>query len=695
MNVLGQTINKYTFLSFINRGGFGSVYKVEKEGVFYAVKIFQEAYILREFKKHGHENNRLQREIDIMKFVSHKNLVNYVDDFTVEDETGKNYFLVMEFIDGYTLRHILTESDKLGESEAIKIFIQIIEGLSYLHSVKGEGNEFGIIHRDLKPENILINCENEIKIVDFGISKVIDFTSLTSTGEIFGTGPYMSPEQITDSKHIDKRSDLYAAGVVLYEMLTGAYPYDFQYQPELIEKIKNEPAIPPRRRYVQISNKIENIILKLLEKNPYQRFSNGEEVIAEINFDEGILARRAYDLRPRFILRLYNEMSVIQTYSEHNKNFGNVEFPANLEDNQKGLKSVIQNNQEIKIIVDPATIRLAYDTYTDVKGLIGLPYAPKDFSVISPTSLDNYKLQKEYVKKVIDKEIELKADVLLSPFHYTHNSSVSYGPSRNITAEWFDLDCKLAKESIDYRNEQYPNKDIYIGICIKAEVLKDEKEKMFFLNTFSSFECDGFMIYADTIDNKTNEIILYHYIDFLRKLQENTGKPVIASRINAGLGFGLLSVGITGFSSGSARFESFYEDLYKENSQAYNMFVRYFFPELLSTISIERKNPIKLQSIIDELGQCDCFYCNSKSIIDLKEDKHTQLHFLEIVYQEIDAIRRLTAEERIERYLNKIDIAIEHYKNLSNVFKADEYSFLNRWKKVFAKIKGEQENVQI
>ena len=76
----------------------------------------------------------------------------------------------------------------------------------------------------------------------------------------------MSPEQITDSKNIDKRSDLYTLGVILYEMLTGSFPYDFQFQPELIEKIKNEPAIPPRRKNFHISNKIENLILKLLKK---------------------------------------------------------------------------------------------------------------------------------------------------------------------------------------------------------------------------------------------------------------------------------------------------------------------------------------------------------------------------------------------------------------------------------------------
>lgn len=686
MNILNQEINGYKFVSFINKGGFGAVYKAEKENIFFAIKVFHEEYILREFKKHG-ENNRLKREIDIMKSVSHKFLVEYVDDFVIEDESGKNYFLVMSFIDGDNLRTILKREDTLPEKESIRLFKQILEGLDYLHNHQGCDDDTGIIHRDLKPENIIVQNDGQIKIVDFGISKVIDFTSLTSTGEIFGTGPYMSPEQITDSKHLDKRSDFYTVGVILYEMLTGYYPYDFQYQPELIEKIKNEPAIPPRRRVLAISNQIENVILKLLEKNPYQRFFTILEIQKALDITDDA-TKKIYDLSSRFILRLYNDKTVLEEYKKHNNQFGHVVFPANLENNQLGLLKNIQSDQNIHIIVDPATIRLAYDTYTDVKGVRELPYAPPDdFSVITPTYLENYKKQKEYVKKVIDKQVELQANLLLSPFHYTHNSSFSYGPTRNLTAEWFDLDCKLAKESIDYRNSNYPDKDIYTGICIKADILKDDREKKFLLNTFSSFENDGFLIYADLIDSKTSEITLYHYIDFLIELLKWTNKPVIAGRINAGLGVGLLSAGVTGFTSGTARFESFYEDLYKESSPAYNMYSRYYFPELLSTIPIHRKAPIKFDEIVGKIGVCDCHYCGGKSNPDIIKDKNAHLHFLEVIHNEIDSLDPKNNDINISKFLDNIKHSIEHYKQLTSVFKNDDFAFLHRWERVFTKIK--------
>ncbi|MFA6187438.1 MAG: serine/threonine-protein kinase [Phycisphaerae bacterium] len=689
MAFLNKIISDYKFIEFINEGGFGAVYKAEKNGHLYAIKVFREAYVLREFRKHG-DNSRIKREIEIMKSVSHPSIVKYVDDFVYDEkeEGGKNYCLVMEFINGKNLRQLLNENGKFNEESALDIFCKILDGVNYLHNLRGDGDDAGIIHRDLKPENILIMSDGEIKIVDFGLSKIIDFTSITSTGEVFGTGPYMSPEQIMDSKHIDKRSDYYTLGVILYEMLTEVLPYDFQVLPELLEKIKNDPAIPPRRRESQISNHIENVILKLLEKNPYQRYSKVQDIFdsIKISFEP---TKKKYDLSPKFILRLYDDKSVLEQYTGKHPDFGFVEFPANLENHQKGLKKIIQENSNIKIIVDPATIRLAYDTYTDTKGLCELPYAPQDYSVITPNYLRDYKKQQEYVKQVIDKEVELQANTLLTPFHYTHNSSVVYTPTSNPIAEWFDLDCKLIKESIDYRNSKYPSKAIYAGVCIKADSLKDEGNRRHLLNTFSSFDCDGFMIYADCIDNETGEIILYHYFKFLHDLQRWTERPVLAGRVNIGLGLGLISFGLAGFTSGTARFESFYEDLYKDRKDAYNMGVKYYFPELLSTVYIKRKEPIRFEEIAKVLGTCNCIFCKGKSTVEIIKDQNTKLHFLECTIQEIGEIKNLGVKDRMVSYLSRIKKAQENYAKLKMVFKPEEYMFLSKWKKFFTKLNEE------
>ena len=275
MSILGTTIKEYKILEFIDSGGFGSVYKVEKDSTLYALKIFREDYVLKEYREKG-ENNRIRREIGIMKSVSHPNLIEYVDDFKETISGVPSYFLVMEFAQGTNLRKLLNQK-RYSEDEAIELFFKILDGVNALHSIRGENDESGIIHRDLKPENIIVN-NSEVKILDYGISKVIDYTTITSTGEVMGSPIYMSPEQVKDSKHVDKRSDLYTLGLILYEMLTNHLPYQSSSIPELFNKIINEQPIPPRRWKTLINNEIENIILKLLEKVPYKRYHNVKEL---------------------------------------------------------------------------------------------------------------------------------------------------------------------------------------------------------------------------------------------------------------------------------------------------------------------------------------------------------------------------------------------------------------------------------
>lgn len=685
MNLIGREINGYKILDFINDGGFGVVYKAEKDGKLYALKLFREAYVLREYRKG--EDNRIQREIDIIKSIDHKNLVAYRDNFSEEIDGSTHHFLVMDFIDGTNLRTLIETKERLPEKEALEYFYQILDGVEALHCAAVSNGVSGVIHRDLKPDNVLIDSDGSVKVSDFGISKIIDFTSITSTGDIIGTSQYMSPEQIVDSKHIDRRSDIYALGVLFYEMLTGQYPYDFQSEPELIDKIKNEPAIPPRRRIPDITNSTENVILRCLEKYPYERFTDIAQLRESLKQQEVLLTKKEYDLNPRFVLRLYDDKSTLEKYLPIHQEKFFVEFPANLEDHQPGLLKVIQGNSNVCKIVDPATMRLAYDTFSDVEGLKKLPYARQDFQPITPENLKDYKAQREYVQKVLDTEARLGADILLAPFHYTHNSSISL-TTTNPHAEWFDLDVKLLKEAIDYRNsnESLKEKPIYAGICINHTSLNNERDWRYILNVFSIFDCDGFVVYVDCIDENSSRSTLLSYISLLRELQKNTGKPVIAARVN-GIGLGLLCAGVAGFTSGAARFETFSEDLYKEEKVSYNMYERYYYPSLLKLVAISKKDPGRFDLIGDVIGRCECRYCSGKDTNGAILTANTKLHFLEIRSSEIAEITRLPESERIVYFLKRIDIALDNFSLLTpSVFKPSDYAYLNAWKEVFQRL---------
>lgn len=682
MAIINQTINGYTFTDFIGAGGFGSVYKATKEGETFAIKVFREEYVLQEYKSNG-TNNRIQREIDIMKTVNHPYLIKYVDDFKSNDLNVPSFFLVMEFAEGETLQKIIKNKGLKSETQIVNIFKNILEGIKGLHQVRGIDEDKGIIHRDLKPENIIVNGEN-VKILDYGISKVIDYTSLTSTGNFLGSPLYSSPEQITDSKNIDKRSDLYTLGIIFYEMLTNKVPYDFSNLPELIDKIKNESPIPPRRYFPEITNKFENIIFKLLEKNPYQRFINIDELIRVFSSDD-VSFIREYDTTPRFVLRLWNDGSVLKEYLKDSNEVIHVDFPAIHQFQQNKLLQLVQSKQFVKII-DPETVRFAYDTYTEREGLKKLPYCPQNFEVITPAYLNSYKKQQEYVKLVIDEEAKLGADIFVSPYHYTHNTTVVPTYKINPVEQWFDLDIKLLKESIDYKNQvpAYANKKLYGGICINSNSLTNTQYKNDLLNYYSAHECDGYIVYADGIDKQTTPVVLFNYIDTLLKLQRFTGRPVIAGRL-CSLGLGLISLGLAGFSAGAARFESFSEELHKDAQAGFNLYERYYFPELLGTVSIEKKRPTRLNQISNILGSCQCKYCRGKSAEDVINAQNNKLHYLLAVTNEVETIKN--TPDKLSYFLNRINQAISNYQKLTAVYKKDEYKHLFVWKEVFENIK--------
>ena len=686
MNITGTTINGYVFNKFIGSGAFGAVYKAEKDGKIYAIKIFREEYVLKEFRKRG-DKNRIQREISILKAVNHRYLVKYVDDFTLISQSVPSIFLVMEFAEGRTLRKILDTQGPFDEQQALSIFGRILEGTQHLHNIRGDEEDKGIVHRDLHPGNIIIDVAGHIKIIDYGISKIIDYTSITKTGYIIGFPPYMSPEQITDSKNLDKRSDLYTLGIVLYEMLTGKLPYEYLNLPELVDRIKNQPPTPPRIHKPAISNRLENIILKLLEKEPYQRFTKIEALANSIKQDEIQLTEKEYDLSPKFYSILWNEKSILKEYLQSNKGSLNVILPAHHQYFHQKWMFQLDSMGLFHKMVDPSTFRLAYGTYTNTKGLTKLPYAPGNFQVITPKYLQDYKRQKQYVEDVLSEQLKLGADALLSPFHYTHNTTVPQLSQRNPIAEWFDLDMKLLKESIDYRNEKAPNKEIYAGICLNGESLNDPLSKRTVLNNFSAFECDGYLFFVDGIERDTSQVTLYNYLDTLIKLQVNTSKPVIAVRVNIGLGLGILCTGVSAFSMGISRFESFTENLYKELSQPYNLYERYYFPDLLSTIAVERKNPTKLAAINDVIGTCQCNYCRGKSVIEVIKNLNSKLHFLHMVNKEVQTLKTLPdVKSRLDYFLRRISKAKEMHKKLTGVFTPQDTAYLNNWEKVFSEL---------
>jgi len=220
---------------------------------------------------------RFQREQEIGAKLDHPGVMK-----VSTDEDRSQVYMVMEWVDGRLLRQILNEQPKLPIERALRIALGICEALDYIHT-------HGVVHRDLKPENIMVDAQDHIKLIDFGIaanvgSRRITFAKLSNT---MGTPDYISPEQVR-GKRGDARSDLYALGVMLYEMLTGTVPFTGP-NPFVImnDRLLNNP-VPPRELNPEISPQLQEIIYRALEREPKNRYASAREFAHDLQHPEQV-----------------------------------------------------------------------------------------------------------------------------------------------------------------------------------------------------------------------------------------------------------------------------------------------------------------------------------------------------------------------------------------------------------------------
>jgi serine/threonine protein kinase/Flp pilus assembly protein TadD len=276
---LGTVLDgRYKIRSLIGEGGMGRVYEAEHAeiGKRVAVKILHPVY-----SRTPEVVERFRREARAASRIGHPNIVDVTDSGTTTD--GSVYF-VMEYLEGVELADIIDREGALAVPRALEIAIQICRALAAAHAA-------GIIHRDLKPENIFIVAREGtaefVKVLDFGIAKSAELEEkrserLTHPGMAMGTPEYMAPEQAA-GKPADFRVDIYAAGAILYEMLTGVPPYDGENFMEILSKKANEPPVPPRVLRPDVSEVVEQVVLKAMARDPAERFATMEVFEYELN----------------------------------------------------------------------------------------------------------------------------------------------------------------------------------------------------------------------------------------------------------------------------------------------------------------------------------------------------------------------------------------------------------------------------
>ena len=274
MNIKGILLdNRYRIVDKIGVGGMADVYLGEDTllGRQVAIKVLH-----ANFANDDEFVTRFKREAQAAGKLNHPNIVNMYDVGFDQDL----HYIIMEYVDGETLKEYITRHGRLSIDEAVKFTIAIAEGLEHAHTM-------GIVHCDIKPHNVIITRTGRVKVTDFGIARAMNATNTVMyTNSILGSAHYLSPEQAS-GKPVDGNTDIYSLGVVLYEMLTGKVPFEGETPIAVALKHVREKVAPPTRYNPSIPPLLEAVVMKALSKNPADRFDSISDMISDLRLSQG------------------------------------------------------------------------------------------------------------------------------------------------------------------------------------------------------------------------------------------------------------------------------------------------------------------------------------------------------------------------------------------------------------------------
>ena len=270
--MVGKKISHYKIIEKLGEGGMGVVYKAQDTKLKRMVAL---KFLPQDLTRDEEAKKRFMHEAQAASALDHPNICTI---YEIDETEDAQMFIAMACYEGESLKEKI-ERGPLTIEEAIDVATQISQGLAKAHSKE-------IIHRDIKPANILITEDDTVKIVDFGLAKLVGRTMLTQEGTTLGTASYMSPEQ-TQGTEVDRRTDIWALGVVLYEMLTGKQPFAGDYEQAVMYSIMNEDPEPVTGLRTGVPMELERIVSKALRKNPAERYQSLDEMLVDLKSVRG------------------------------------------------------------------------------------------------------------------------------------------------------------------------------------------------------------------------------------------------------------------------------------------------------------------------------------------------------------------------------------------------------------------------
>lgn len=341
MNIKGILLdNRYRIVDKIGVGGMADVYLGEDTllGRQVAIKVLH-----ANFANDDEFVTRFKREAQAAGKLNHPNIVNMYDVGFDQDL----HYIIMEYVDGETLKEYITRHGRLSIDEAVKFTIAIAEGLEHAHTM-------GIVHCDIKPHNVIITRTGRVKVTDFGIARAMNATNTVMyTNSILGSAHYLSPEQAS-GKPVDGNTDIYSLGVVLYEMLTGRVPFEGETPIAVALKHVREKVAPPTRYNPSIPPLLEAVVMKALSKNPADRFDSISDMISDLRLSQGFTMGKTqrhepYDFATQMIPAV--DLEALEDFSD-------IQEEQNDEGKKKSMLSKIASIPQKYIVLGAAVIFL-------------------------------------------------------------------------------------------------------------------------------------------------------------------------------------------------------------------------------------------------------------------------------------------------------------------------------------------------
>ena len=483
MNLTGKVLaDRYEILEEIGVGGMAVVYKAKCLVLnrYVAIKVLRD-----DLKGDEEFVRRFNVEAQAAASLTHPNIVSIFD----VGESGSLHYIVMEYVEGQTLKEYIDEKHELPWREAVNIAMQIAKGLEVAH-------KNSIVHRDIKPHNIMITKDGNIKVTDFGIARANSQKTMTVEKTAIGSVHYISPEQAKGG-FIDHRSDLYSLGIVLYEMLTGRVPFDDENSVTVAIKQIQEKPVPPCEYNISIPMPLEQIVLKAIAKEPSARQKDAAEFYSELhsilndpdrilNYEtDGLASDETQVYKP---VDISKDETIIIPKIDREEIKEDAEMNKKTRENQKNVK--IDKNKERKVIVFAVLSALIMifallfgiasmlgltdiifsSGNVEVPGLVGMSYEEAietykeaGFSIIKVKEVESDKdegiilSQEPKEGRKIKKNEDMKINVQISggSKDIVLDSYLKYTDKRNVEIEMkrIGLNC----EFIDEESDEIPN----------------------------------------------------------------------------------------------------------------------------------------------------------------------------------------------------------------------------------------------